>query len=86
MRKLRSLYLSDKVSGPMTQKEIYEEILTKSCPFRKIDVEADLPFTDTKDWEKSGDEVEWTFRDMENGVKKYYTTRDFRRMYEKRTR
>ena len=67
--KLRSLYLSDKVSGPMTQKEIYEEILTKSCPFRKIDVEADLPFTDTKDWEKSGDEVEWTFRDMENGVK-----------------
>lgn len=67
--RLKELYLSDKVSDPMTQNEIYEEILTKSCPFKRIQVEEDLPFTDEKlsDWEEAkiyADMKKMTFRDI----------------------
>lgn len=46
--RLKELYLSDKVSDPMTQNEIYEEIITKSCPFKRIQVGEELPFIDEK--------------------------------------
>lgn len=67
--RLKELYLSDKVSDPMSQNEIYEEILTKSCPFKRIHVEEDLPFTDEKlsDWEEAkiyADMKKMTFRDI----------------------
>lgn len=35
-QRLRELYLSDEVSEPMTQNEIYEEILGKRKPFKRI--------------------------------------------------
>ena len=36
---LKTLYLSNTVSGPMTQNQIYEETM-KSLPFKKIDLES----------------------------------------------
>lgn len=55
--RLKELYLSDKVSDPMTQNEIYEEILTKSRSLKRIRVEEELPFIDRKNtvWGRNED-------------------------------
>lgn len=73
--RLKELYLSDKVSDPMTQNEIYEEILTKSRPLKRIRVEEELPFIDEKT--PYGDETK-IYEDM-----KKRTLRDILKEYSK---
>lgn len=73
--RLKELYLSDKVSDPMTQNEIYEEILTKSRSLKRIRVEEELPFIDEKT--PYGDETK-IYEDM-----KKRTLRDILKEYSK---
>lgn len=52
---LKTLYLSNTVSGPMTQNQIYEETM-KSLPFKKIDLESE--------WVSEKDYTDVTLKDI----------------------
>lgn len=65
--RLKGLRLSNKKSKPMTQNEIYEEVMQKGLPFKQIQGIARIPVSCHED----EDDFDWDFAEMQDEILRF---------------